>query len=164
MLATTYVSSQFGCFELKGSELGLQSVRRCEDAPCPERSTEHPDVLQQAAQQLKEYFEGARQNFELKIDWGAATSFNKSVWQKLLDIPYGHTSTYSAIAEQLQNPNAVRAVGLANKNNPIAIIVPCHRVIAKSGHLQGYFYGLEMKRALLELENPQSFARQGSLF
>lgn len=164
MLATTYVSSPFGCFELKGSELGLQSVQLKDQTPCPETSIEHPAVLQQAAAQLEEYFQGTRQSFDLKMDWGAATSFNKSVWQRLLEIPYGHTSTYSAIADQLHNPKAVRAVGLANKNNPIAIIVPCHRVIAKSGHLQGYFYGLDMKRALLELENPQSFARQGSLF
>ena len=90
-------------------------------------------------------------------------------WIGALPLPlinlYGkHTTTYSAVAEQIGNPTAVRAVGLANRNNPIAIVVPCHRVIAKSGDLQGYFYGLDMKRGLLELENPMSFARQGSLF
>jgi len=164
MLATTYVSSLIVCFELIGSELGLQSVRLCEQDPCPQPPTDLPTELHTAAQQLEEYFQGKRQCFDLKIDWGSATDFNKSVWQALLKIPYGRTSTYSGIAEQLNHPTAVRAVGLANKHNPIAIIVPCHRVIAKSGHLQGYFYGLDMKRALLELENPQSFARQGSLF
>jgi methylated-DNA-[protein]-cysteine S-methyltransferase len=81
-----------------------------------------------------------------------------------LKIPYGHTTTYQAIAENLGDKKAVRAVGQANRHNPIAIIVPCHRCIAKSGELQGYFYGLDMKRQLLELENPLSFARQGSLF
>jgi methylated-DNA-[protein]-cysteine S-methyltransferase len=69
-----------------------------------------------------------------------------------------------SIAEKLGDPKAIRAVGQANKHNPIAIIVPCHRVIAKNGDLQGYFYGLDFKRRLLELENPMSFARQGSLF
>jgi methylated-DNA-[protein]-cysteine S-methyltransferase len=163
MLQTAKVNSPFGCFELKGSELGLQSVKRISEQPCTEVS-EPPAELVDAARQLGEYFTGRRQEFNLKIDWGQATDFNKQVWQELLKIPYGHITTYSAIAEKLNNPTAVRAVGLANKNNPIAIIVPCHRVIAKSGHLQGYFYGLDMKRALLELENPGSFARQGSLF
>lgn len=163
MLQSTKVNSLFGCFELKGSELGLQSVKRISEDPCPNVS-EPPSELAEAARQLSEYFAGKRQEFVLPIDWRQATDFNKQVWQELLKIPYGHTTTYSAIAEKLNNPTAVRAVGLANKNNPIAIIVPCHRVIAKSGHLQGYFYGLDMKRALLELENPGSFARQGSLF
>lgn len=114
--------------------------------------------------QLDLYFKRQLQEFDLKLDWGGATEFNISVWKELLKIPYGHTTSYSAIAETLKNPKAVRAVGLANRNNPIAIIVPCHRVIGKSGDLQGYFYGLDMKRRLLELENPMSFARQGSLF
>ena len=162
MLAKAYVSSQFGCFLLTGSELGLQSVRLTDQFPDPLPAI--PVELHAAAKQLSEYFAGQRQTFDLEIDWSAATDFNKGVWGELLKIPYGHTTSYSAIAEKLDNPLAVRAVGLANRNNPIAIIVPCHRVIAKNGQLQGYFYGLDMKRALLELENPNSFARQGSLF
>ncbi len=158
-----HLSTSFGCFELIGTSLGLQSVKLKDGATGmpPEKV---PDSLKNAYQQLSEYFAGERQNFDLKIDWSGATKFNQQVWGELLKIPYGHTTTYSAIAETLNNPKAVRAVGLANKYNPIAIIVPCHRVIAKSGDLQGYFYGLDMKRALLELENPRSFARQGSLF
>ncbi|MEO0339155.1 MAG: methylated-DNA--[protein]-cysteine S-methyltransferase [Bacteroidota bacterium] len=158
-----YLSTTFGCFELMGTSLGLQSVKLTDKAPCPDQK-EIPESLKAAHQQLFEYFAGKRQSFDLKIDWSRATDFNKQVWAELLKIPYGHTTTYSSIAETLNNPKAVRAVGLANKYNPIAIIVPCHRVIAKSGDLQGYFYGLDMKRALLELENPMSFARQGSLF
>ncbi|HEB62011.1 MAG TPA: MGMT family protein, partial [Bacteroidetes bacterium] len=76
----------------------------------------------------------------------------------------GRTCSYTDIAARIDNPKAVRAVGLANRNNPIPIIVPCHRVISKTGKLRGYFYGLEMKMALLQLENPNSFANQGSLF
>jgi methylated-DNA-[protein]-cysteine S-methyltransferase len=98
------------------------------------------------------------------LDWDGAAYFNRADWGELVKIPNGRTTSYSAIAEKIGNPTAVRAVGLANRNNPIAIIVPCHRVIAKSGDLHGYFYGLDMKRRLLELENPMSFARQGSLF
>lgn len=162
MTETTHYFSKFGCFEIKGSGLGIQSVRLVDTKPCPAGPI--PTVLKDCVVQLEEYFKGQREIFKLKLDWGAATSFNKSVWEQLVQIPYGHTTTYSAIAEKINNPAAVRAVGLANRNNPIAIIVPCHRVIAKNGDLQGYFYGLDMKRSLLELENPLSFARQGSLF
>jgi len=162
MIQTTYCETDFGCFEIFGSELGISKVRLTEKVP--EEMKKESDTLKECAQQLQEYFAGERKVFELKLDWSGASNFNKSVWEALITIPYGHTTSYSAIADQLNNPKAVRAVGLANKYNPIAIIVPCHRVIAKSGDLQGYFYGLDMKRRLLELENPMSFARQGSLF
>ncbi|MEL6922627.1 MAG: methylated-DNA--[protein]-cysteine S-methyltransferase [Bacteroidota bacterium] len=161
MLETTFVKSQFGTFKVVGSELGLQSVKLTETVPDSIPATVH---LQSVVAQLEEYFAGRRRHFEVEFDWGDATEFNKSVWQELLKIEYGHTTSYLAIAHQLNNPKAVRAVGMANRNNPIAIIVPCHRVIASNGDLQGYFYGLDMKRALLELENPMSFAQQGSLF
>ncbi|MFK7936185.1 MAG: methylated-DNA--[protein]-cysteine S-methyltransferase, partial [Saprospiraceae bacterium] len=133
-----------------------------EETPPTDHAT--PDTLAYYVQQLDEYFQRKRTEFDLKLDWGGATAFNRSVWKALTEIPYGRTTTYSAIANKLNNPKAVRAVGLANRNNPIGIMVPCHRVIAKSGDLQGYFYGLDMKRKLLELENPMSFAQQGSLF
>lgn len=163
MLATTFCETAFGYFRIRGSLLGIQSVNWVAEAPVAETTEPHP-VVQECARQLQEYFEGGRRTFDLPLDWGGATDFYKSVWRALLEIPYGHTASYSAIAEKIGSPDAVRAVGLANRNNPIAIIVPCHRVIGKSGNLQGYFYGLDMKRRLLELENPQSFARQGSLF
>ena len=160
---TTLYNSPFGCFELQASAKGLTGVRRMSDTACAKTSPAS-GVLEKTITQLEAYFDGQLQAFDLPLDWGDATAFNQAVWQELLRIPYGHTTTYSAIAEKLDNPKAVRAVGLANRNNPIAIIVPCHRVIAKNGDLQGYFYGLDMKRQLLELENPMSFARQGSLF
>jgi len=161
MLETTFVKSPFGYFKITGSELGIQSVRLTDQTPEHISKTEY---LEDCVQQLTAYFAGELKAFDLKFDWADATEFNQSVWRELLKIEYGHTTSYSAIANQLNNPKSVRAVGMANRNNPIAIIVPCHRVIAKSGDLQGYFYGLEMKRALLELENPMSFAQQGSLF
>ncbi|MEM1218807.1 MAG: methylated-DNA--[protein]-cysteine S-methyltransferase [Bacteroidota bacterium] len=157
-----YFESPIGLLEIKASTRGLVSVQRVEEKQDVEEASAGWAV--QAKEQLREYFAKERRQFDLTFDWSDGTPFNQSVWQIVKDIPYGHTTTYSAIAEQLENPKAVRAVGLANKYNPIAIIVPCHRVIAKSGDLQGYFYGLDTKRQLLELENPESFARQGSLF
>jgi len=163
MWAKTCLESSFGCWEIQGSELGISGVRRIEHSPCP-KEADTPEVLQEAVRQLSAYFEGQLHEFDLTLDFGAAPDFHVAVWRELLRIPYGHTSSYRAIAEALGNPAAVRAVGQANARNPIAIIVPCHRCIAKNGDLQGYFYGLDMKRALLELENPSSFARQGSFF
>ncbi len=162
MLEKAYYHSPFGCFEIIGSELGLMSVKLKYNLDCTE--TVIPAFLQTCVIQLDEYFQGKRNAFDLKLDWSGAAEFNRAVWAELIKIPYGRTMSYSAIAEKIGNPAAVRAVGLANRNNPIAIIVPCHRVIAKNGELQGYFYGLDMKRKLLELENPMSFAQQGSLF
>lgn len=163
MWAKTCLESSFGYWEIQGSELGISGVRRIEYSSCP-KEADTPEVLQEAVRQLSAYFEGQLHEFDLTLDFGAAPDFHVAVWRELLRIPYGHTSSYRAIAEALGNPAAVRAVGQANARNPIAIIVPCHRCIAKSGDLQGYFYGLDMKRALLELENPSSFARQGSFF
>lgn len=164
MLGTTFCETDFGYFEVMGSSLGIQRVHWKAELPAVMPTGEVPSIVSDCVRQLQEYFQGARQEFELKLDWGGATEFYKAVWRALLEIPYGHTTSYSAIAEKIGYPDAVRAVGMANRNNPVAIIVPCHRVIGKSGDLQGYFYGLDMKRRLLELENPMSFARQGSLF
>lgn len=163
MTHTTHYHSPIGCFEIKGSSEAIQSLRLL-PAPVPPSGGERPAVLEACAQQLAAYFARKLQRFDVPLDWSDATDFHQSVWAALLHIPYGRTSSYSAIAEAIGRPDAVRAVGMANGYNPIAIIVPCHRVIAKSGHLQGYFYGLDVKRQLLELENPVAFARQGELF
>ncbi len=159
---TTFFLSPFGCFRIQGSEKGISSMQLVDLKPCPTGPI--PSVLKKCIIQLTEYFRRERQTFDLQLDFGDAPEFHKAVWTALRQIPYGHTTSYQAIAEKLGDIKAVRAVGQANRHNPIAIIVPCHRVVAKSGDLQGYFYGLEMKRALLELENPMSFAKQGSLF
>lgn len=154
--------SPIGCLEITGSKLGIKSVQLKKDSPCP--GSPVSDELKEATRQLDEYFHGKREEFDLPLDLSSGTAFYQSVWKELLKIPYGHTTSYSAIAKKVGHPDAVRAVGLANRNNPLAIIVPCHRVIAKSGGLQGYFYGLDVKRKLLQLENPMSFGEQGSLF
>ncbi len=162
MLAKTYVDSPIGRFEISGTDQGVQRLKLYEGQA--KASASLPEPIAIAATQLKEYFAGDRQEFDVQFDWGDATDFNKSVWGELLKIPFGRTTSYSKIASQIDNPTASRAVGLANRNNPIAIMVPCHRVIAKNGDLQGYFSGLDVKRFLLQLENPINFATQGSLF
>lgn len=110
--------------------------------------------------QLNEYFAGERQNFILKLAPNG-TDYQKRVWKKLQEIPYGQTVSYGEIAARLGNPKGGRAVGTANGKNPIPIIVPCHRVIGKDGSLTGFGGGLDIKRKLLELErqsNPRPSA------
>lgn len=158
-----YYESPIGIFKITGTEQGIQSLKLQPDLDAMP-SENMPTCLSECAKQLAEYFAGNRSEFTVKLDLSKGTPFNQSVWNALLEIPYGRTTSYLKIAESIDNPKAVRAVGVANKYNPIAIIVPCHRCIASNGNLQGYFYGLDVKRQLLELENPMSFARQGSLF
>ncbi|MGH8776992.1 MAG: methylated-DNA--[protein]-cysteine S-methyltransferase [Jiangellaceae bacterium] len=106
----------------------------------------------EAQRQLNEYFAGERTAFDLPLH-PSGTPFQQEVWQALLTIPYGEVRSYGEIAEQIGRPGASRAVGLANGRNPIAVIVPCHRVIGASGALTGYGGGLERKRLLLDLES-----------
>jgi methylated-DNA-[protein]-cysteine S-methyltransferase len=104
-----------------------------------------------AREQLSEYFAGSRRDFELPLDM-VGNPFELRVWEELQTIPYGETTSYGAIAQRIGNPGAPRAVGLANGRNPVAVIVPCHRVIGADGSLTGYGGGLERKRVLLDLE------------
>ena len=108
-----------------------------------------------ARQQLTEYFEGERREFDLPLKLNG-TEFQMSVLQALQQIPYGETMSYSDIAERIGRPKAVRAVGAANGRNPIPIIVPCHRVIGSHGDLTGFGGGLDTKEALLRLEAEHS--------
>lgn len=108
-------------------------------------------ILKEAGNQLKSYFEGTLKQFSLPLE-PAGTTFMKKVWMGLCDIPYGETVSYKEIAIKVGNPNASRAVGLANNRNPIPIFIPCHRVIGKNGSLTGYSGGLEIKKILLEIE------------
>lgn len=114
----------------------------------PENAT---PLLLQAAGELAEYFAGARREFTFPLA-PAGTPFQLSVWKALLTIPYGETRTYGQIAAQIGRPRACRAVGMANNRNPIAIAIPCHRVIGSSGSLVGYAPGVAVKEQLLRLE------------
>ena len=111
----------------------------------------HP-VLQQATQQLTDYFAGRRQAFELPLDINGGTLFQQSVWRALSNIPFGASCTYGDISRHIGNPKAVRAVGAAVGRNPIGIILPCHRVLGSDSSLTGYAGGLDRKIALLNLE------------
>ena len=109
------------------------------------------DRTARVRQQLEEYFAGTRHSFDLELDL-RGTDFRKRCWQELLRIPYGETRSYADIARAVDNPNGFRAVGQANHYNPIAIIVPCHRVLASDRKLGGYGGGLNVKALLLKLE------------
>ncbi|NNK81464.1 MAG: MGMT family protein, partial [Flavobacteriales bacterium] len=110
------------------------------------------------------YLEGDRTSFDLEIDWSGVPPFHQQVLKMVRTIPYGKTRTYKQLAMVLGKPGAIRAVGQANGRNPIALVVPCHRVLGTNGQLTGYAYGLELKRQLLELENPQAFHHQIAMF
>jgi methylated-DNA-[protein]-cysteine S-methyltransferase len=112
---------------------------------------EHP-LLRQAIAQLDGYFAGRRSGFDLPLDLQGGTAFQRSVWQALLAIPAGGTTSYGALGQRIGRPAAVRAVGAAVGRNPVSIVVPCHRVLGSDGSLTGYAGGLERKSALLQLE------------
>ena len=114
-------------------------------------SNQEDPFLQNVKKQLEEYFSGKRKKFDISLA-PSGTLFQKSVWQALQKIPYGQTVSYKNVAEKINNPKAIRAVGMANNRNPIAIIIPCHRVIGSNGNLVGYAGGLKLKQKLLELE------------
>ena len=112
------------------------------------------DITVKAVTELNEYFAGNRTRFTIPLS-PSGTDFQKLVWQQLLKIQWGKTISYGEIAKALNKPGGARAVGMANNKNPIPIFIPCHRVIASNGHLQGYAGGLKMKSDLLKLENHQ---------
>lgn len=120
---------------------------------------QHP-LLLQAGAQLQSYFAGQRQTFDLPLDLACGTPFQQAVWQALLRIAPGQTSSYGGLSRSIARPTAVRAVGAAVGRNPISIIVPCHRVLGASGALTGYAGGLDRKAALLALELEQTAQAQ----
>jgi len=105
----------------------------------------------EATEQLREYFDGKRMQFDLLLDV-SGTPFQQAVWSELRKIPYGSTRSYIDIARSLGKPGAARAVGMANHENPIAIVIPCHRVVGSDGSLTGYAGGLHLKKQLLGIE------------
>lgn len=123
-----------------------------EERPGKEKWTmQETPLLKRAAAQMAEYFSGARRSFDLPLSL-KGTPFQMADWATLREIPYGQTRCYQQIAEQLGNPKACRAVGMANNRNPVAVIIPCHRVLGKDGKLVGYAGGLSVKQGLLALE------------
>lgn len=148
-MAAWLLRAWLGDFTLISSTGTLTDIRFGE---CPgNEPLERLPILKTAEEELNAYFAGRLQRFSVPIA-PAGTPFQRMVWQLLRDIPYGHTASYSEIAIQAGNAKAFRAVGSANHRNPLPIVIPCHRVVGKSGALVGYAGGLAMKKALLSLE------------
>jgi methylated-DNA-[protein]-cysteine S-methyltransferase len=150
MTFSTQFSSTVGALTLEGNDDALTRI----GFGAPTAPQGDSRAVAAAAIQLEQYFAGERTEFELAVE-ADGTPFERRVWDEVRSIPYGETATYAEIARRIGRPGASRAVGRANARNPVAVIVPCHRVIGSDGSLTGYAGGLEMKRALLDLERGQ---------
>jgi methylated-DNA-[protein]-cysteine S-methyltransferase len=156
MLAASLYPSPVGRLTLVASESNLLAVLWEDDDPArvklaPFHIVDQHPILDQVRSQLDEYFAGERTEFDLPLQ-PIGTPFQQQVWQALIEIPFGQTRSYSELANALSQPNAARAVGNANRVNPISIIVPCHRVVGKTGALTGFAGGLAAKAFLLNWE------------
>lgn len=154
-----HIKTPLGIATIHGDENGISQISILDESSAL-ISASIPLTLQVAATQIREYFEGTRQIFELKIN-PKGTPFQQKVWQELLNIPFGKTRSYMDIAKKLGDPKSIRAAATANGKNPLWIVIPCHRVIGSDGSLTGYAGGLWRKKWLLNHENP---INQGELF
>ena len=156
VIYTSHIDTPLGGVTMAATDQGLAGVwfdqqRHWPDTTGWQTKDDHPALLEAAAQ-LRDYFAGRRSHFDMQLDLSHGTVFQQGVWQALLAIPAGETTTYGALSQRVGNPAAVRAVGAAVGRNPISVIVPCHRVLGADGSLTGYAGGLDRKTALLELE------------
>ncbi len=150
--AVLTIDSPLGRLAITGTEAGISAIRFMDDPPGDQAAEGAvPGVVQRCADQLRAYFAGDLRAFDVPLAL-TGTPFQQRVWAALRDIPFGETRTYSAIARALGDVNAVRAVGVANAQNPVAIVVPCHRVVGQDGALVGYAGGLWRKEWLLAHE------------
>jgi methylated-DNA-[protein]-cysteine S-methyltransferase len=146
----TFLKTANHLLKIESDELAIKAISFVKELEEP--SDIQPEILQQAQEQLQEYFDGNLREFNLNLD-PDGTDFQKKVWALLYKIPYGKTWTYADMANKLGDPKVIRAAASANGKNPVAIVIPCHRVIGTNGSLTGYAGGLENKRYLLDLEN-----------
>ncbi len=154
MKASCEIPTPIGPLRLSGDEEGLREIsfqRRARSTGSPDDGQISREPFRDVISELEEYFAGRLTRFRVRLA-PRGTPFQLRVWSLLRTIPYGETTTYGEIARELGQPNACRAVGAANGRNPIPVIVPCHRVIGSDGSLTGFGGGLEIKRALLDLE------------
>lgn len=150
-LDMTVMQAPFGPLYLYADTSHLWTVSFCESTTIIPQSNPKNLILKETCAQLNDYFSGQRFEFDIPMKL-QGTNFQQSVWQQLQAIEYGTTNSYGQVAAAIQNPKAVRAVGMANNKNPIVIIVPCHRVIGAGGQLVGYGGGLSVKEWLLDHE------------
>ena len=149
-LKTIYYDSPLGLIEIQATEGGVRSVNFADEKIFTEVKNEINTFVWQ---QLDEYFNKKRTIFDVPLDFDG-TDFQKRVWSELVKVPFGKTKSYMDISRALGDVKAIRAVGMANGSNKIAIIVPCHRIIGSDGSLTGYAGGLHRKKWLLEFETP----------
>jgi len=145
-----HYQSPVGILEIKTDGKAITGLDILKNVSTKQQSSDNP-LIKETCKQLDEYFAGKRKTFDLPLS-PKGTPFQQTVWKQLQEIPYGQTISYSQEAKAIGHPKACRAVGSANGKNPIAIIIPCHRVIAANGGLGGYASGLDNKIKLLELE------------
>ncbi len=144
--------TELGCFKISYDNQYITAISYMQSCT----SLGEPTALtDSAASQLQLYFEGELYKFDLPLKI-KGTEFQQKVWKALMDIPYGQTRSYKDIAQMIGQPNAARAIGMANNKNPLLIIIPCHRVIGTSGSLTGYAAGLDLKINLLKIEKENS--------
>lgn len=146
---TRYINSPIGWLRLLSTETALSAISFVSDEA--ENSTVQPKILEEASDQLQEYFSGKRKVFNLQLA-PEGTEFQQKVWHLVQEVEFGATASYLDIAIKSGSEKNTRAVGLANGKNPIPIIIPCHRIVGSSGKLTGYAGGLERKRWLLNHE------------
>lgn len=161
-MSSSIVDSPLGSIFIEESDDHIQQIRFLEEGESPETSEEDHILQKECKQQLKAYFDSKLQKFDLPLHF-KGTEFQNKVWKKLIEIPFGKTLSYGELSKNLGDPNYVRAVGNANGKNPIALVVPCHRVIGSTGNLVGYAGGLGRKKWLLDFEGNQ-ISGQGQLF
>jgi len=149
-----YLQTPIGTLEITGTEMGIRTVTFLENTV---KKWFVPFCLRECYHQLKQYFDGDRKVFAVRLDI-LGTGFQQKVWDELQKIPFGETLTYHELAVRVGDPKAFRAVGQADAKNPISVIIPCHRVIGNDGKLVGYAGGLDRKKWLLEHE--QAFAQK----
>lgn len=159
--AVAILTTPLGPLELIGSDAGLSAVSFLDEAVAATALAGLPACLREAHRQLQAYFGRELREFDLTYAPGYGTDFQRQVWAVLAGISFGRTVSYLDVAKRLNNPKSVRAVGAANGQNPLAIVLPCHRVIGADGSLTGYAGGMHRKKWLLEFEQP---TRQGGLF
>lgn len=151
MIYTSCFLSTLGKIKITASATGLISVLFVDEDEGMQASKPANSITENTVAQLEEYFSGTRTIFDIPLS-PVGTAFQQQVWQELVKIPFGKIDTYSSISRKLNNPLSVREVGAANGKNPIAILIPCHRVIGADGGLTGYAGGLWRKEKLLKLE------------
>jgi methylated-DNA-[protein]-cysteine S-methyltransferase len=148
-IGTLLIAGDADCIRIIGFAINGKPQK-----PEPDWTRSTRGAVGEAIRQLKEYFAGRRSEFDLPLA-PEGTEFQRNVWKRLQEIPYGETISYGELAKRVGNPNASRAVGAANGSNPIPIVIPCHRVIGANGKLTGFGGGLPAKQALLALEAQQ---------